>query len=125
MKPIDRHYHQPDTILVLTAPGASQEEIIRGIAAVWDMFHAIDVHPFAGAQAAYEQENFAETQGFEDDAKFPLTEEELHWATLWRNAGVVAMEACGRKNNELAPEENWVVELNWPGRPEWSDGQIS
>lgn len=39
MKPIDRHYHKPDTILVLTAPGASQEEIIRGIAALWDMFN--------------------------------------------------------------------------------------
>ncbi|MDO8770844.1 MAG: hypothetical protein Q7K57_19480 [Burkholderiaceae bacterium] len=97
MNPLDRHLHQPDTILVLTAPGASQEEIMRGIAAVWDAFHAIDVHPYAAAQAAFEQENFADSHGMEDDDKFPLSEENLQWAELWRNAGAIAMEACGRK----------------------------
>ncbi|WP_198674587.1 hypothetical protein [Rhodoferax ferrireducens] len=120
MKPIDRHYHQLDTILVLTAPDATQEEIIRGIAAVWDMFNAIDVHPFAAAQAAYEQENFAETHGLEEDENNrPLTEEELQWADHWRSAGDVAMKACGRKYNDLAPEENWTVELDWSYRPQF------
>lgn len=115
MKSIDRHLHQPDTILELTAPGASQEEILRGIAAVWDAFHAIDVHPYAAAQAAFEQENFADSHSVEDDDEFPLSEANMQWAELWRNAGEIAMTACGRKYNNQASEENWFVELNWPG----------
>lgn len=116
MNTIDRHYHMPDTFLVLTAPGASQADIERGIAAVWDAFHAIDVHPYAAAQAALEQENFAETDNNDHEGQFPLTDEEYQWATLWRNAGEVAMEACGRKFNDLDPNQNWTVELDWPGR---------
>jgi len=116
MNTIDRHNQMPDTFLVLTAPGASQADIERGIAAVWDAFNAIDVHPYAAAQAALDQENFAETDSNDGQGEFPLTDEEYEWATLWRNAGEVAMEACGRKHDALDPDQNWIVELDWPDR---------
>ena len=93
-----------------------RDSIERGIAAVWAAFNAIDVHPYAAAQAAFEQEIFAETDNNDQKGEFPLTDEEYEWATLWRNAGEVAMTACGRKYDAQDPDQNWIVELDWPGR---------
>lgn len=75
--------------LTLDAPGATPEQLARGLAAAQRVFAVAGVSALEAAVGAYEREGW-DVRDFEGDVARPL----IAWAELWEQATLAACEGC-------------------------------
>lgn len=89
---------QEAAILTMEAPGATAEQVLRGIAAAEAVFSRYGTTPLQAADASMSREHQADDYEIGPDGipemTWSLTDEELRIANAWNEACQVAVEVC-------------------------------
>lgn len=88
--------------LILEIPGATSEELQRGLRAAAEFFESEGIHPVAAAAARFKVE------GQRDD----LSDQEIAAHHAWEQAQDIALEACCQGWSKV-PDVHWPLSLGW------------